>query len=97
MKRGPHEPARPAGLELTPNEAVPEPIEPELMPAPSNVELGPAGALDTSASGAGLRPPGASSVAPIGIPTGPTEDVAPGTPKGDVAPIASAPGIGGVI
>jgi hypothetical protein len=104
---GPHDPDKPIGPELKPNEASPW-VVPGLMPEPSNVDVEPVVALDTPAlkhgsvlavgsSGPGLSPPGASSVAPIGIPTGPTEDVAPSTPRGDVAPIAGAPTIGGAI
>ena len=104
---GPHDPDKPIAPELKPNEANPW-VVPGFMPEPSNVDVEPAVVLDTPAlqhgsvlavgsSGAGLSPPGASSVAPIGIPTGPTEDVAPSTPRGDVAPIAGAPTIGGAI
>jgi hypothetical protein len=45
----------------------------------------------------GLRPPGASSVAPRGIPTGPADDVVPGTPSGEVDPIAGVVGMSGAI
>jgi hypothetical protein len=104
---GPHDPDRPIGLELNPYEASPW-VVPGFMPEPSNVDVEPVVVLDTPAlkhgsvlavgsSGPGLSPPGASSVAPIGIPTGPTEEVAPSTPRGDVAPIAGAPTIGGAI
>jgi hypothetical protein len=44
--------------------------------------------LAVGSNGVGLMPPGESSVAPKGIPTGPTEDAIPGMPSGDVAPIA---------
>jgi hypothetical protein len=104
---GPHDPDNPIGPELRPNEASPW-VVPGLVPEPSNVDVEPVVVLDTPAlkhgsvlavgsSGPGLSPPGASSVAPIGIPTGPTEDVAPSTPRGEVAPIAGAPTIGGAI
>ena len=104
---GPHDPDKPIAPELKPNEANPW-VVPGFMPEPSNVDVEPAVVLDTPAlkqgsvlavgsSGPGLSPPGASSVAPIGIPTGPTEEATPGTPRGDVAPIAGAPTIGGAI
>jgi hypothetical protein len=75
-----------------------------LIPPPSNVELelvvpafrqGTVFAVGSSA--AGLSPPGESSVDPSGIPTGPTEDVAPGIPRGDVAPMAGGVGLSGII
>jgi len=44
-----------------------------------------------------LRPPGESSVAPSGIPTGPADEVAPGTPNGEVSPIAGVVGVSGAI
>ena len=44
----------------------------------------------------GLRPPGDNSVAPSGIPTGPA-DVIPGTPNGEVGPIAGVVGASGAI
>jgi hypothetical protein len=46
-------------------------------------------ALPSEPSGAGLRPPGLSSTAPIGMPTGPTgaPDV-PAPPRGEVIPMA---------
>jgi hypothetical protein len=97
---GPHDPDNPIVPELNPYEA-----SPWVMPEPSNVDVEPVVVLDTPAlkqgsvlavgsSGPGLSPPGASSVAPIGIPTGPTEEATPGTPRGDVA---GAPTIGGAI
>jgi hypothetical protein len=45
----------------------------------------------------GLRPPGVSSVAPKGIPTGPADEAAPGTPSGEVSPIAGVVGVSGAI
>jgi hypothetical protein len=45
----------------------------------------------------GLRPPGESSVAPRGIPTGPADEAAPGTPNGEVSPIAGVVGVSGAI
>ena len=72
-----------------------EPAVLVFMPAPSNVELEPAvlvlrqgSVAAVGSSGDGLSPPGESSIEPSGIPTGPTEDVAPGIPRGEVAPIA---------
>jgi hypothetical protein len=72
-----------------------EPAVPALMPPPSNVELElvvPAfeqgRVVTVGSSAAGLSPPGESSVEPSGIPTGPTEDVAPGISRGDVTPMA---------
>jgi hypothetical protein len=53
--------------------------------------------LAVGSSGIGLRPPGESSVAPSGTPTGAADDVAPGTPSGEVAPIAGAAGVSGAI
>ena len=50
--------------------------------------------LAVGSNGAGLSPLGESEVAPNGIPTGPTGDVAPGTPSGDVSPIAGLFGDG---
>jgi hypothetical protein len=51
--------------------------------------------LAVGSNGAGLSPLGDSEVAPNGIPTGPTGDVAPGIPSGDVSPIAGLFGEGG--
>jgi hypothetical protein len=91
---------------------MPEPDVLVLMPAPSKVDVEPTApgvlelvapapkqgsALAVGSTAAGLRPPGESSVAPIGIPTGPTEDVAPGIPSGDVIPIAGLFGVSGAI
>jgi hypothetical protein len=81
-----------------PSEIIPEPIVFVFMPAPSKVEAEPVvpvpdrpmpaqgSVLAVGSSGAGLRPPGVSSLEPNGIPTGPAGDVAPSTPRGDVAP-----------
>jgi hypothetical protein len=87
-----------------PSDVVPDPIVPIFMPAPSNVELElvvPAlrqgSVVAVESSGAGLSPPGESSIDPSGIPTGPTEDVAPGIPSGDVAPIAGEVGLSWII
>ncbi|HEY2528828.1 MAG TPA: hypothetical protein VGJ20_12915 [Xanthobacteraceae bacterium] len=92
-----------------PSEVVPEPIVFVFMPAPSKVEAEPVvpvpdrpvpahgSVLTVGSSGAGLRPPGVSSLEPSGIPTGPTDDVAPSTPKGDVAPMAGLAGVSGAI
>ena len=93
-----------------PDDAViPERIVFVLMPAPSNVELEPLVAvpdmpvpahgsiLAVGSSGAGLRPPGESSLEPSGIPTGPTPAVVPSMPRGDVAPIAGVVGVRGAI
>lgn len=105
---GPHDPLKPAAPELNAKFAVPGAITlVSTPPPPSKVEpivvVAPPGnpalkhgvLLAVGSSGAGLSPPGESSVAPIGIPTGPTCDVAPGMPRGDVAPMAGAPGAGG--
>jgi hypothetical protein len=51
--------------------------------------------LAVGSNGAGLSPLGEREVAPNGIPTGPTGDVAPGIPSGDVSPIAELFGEGG--
>src|SRR5271156_4117794 len=76
-----------------PGEVVPEPIVFMFMPAPSKVEVVPVpdrpvpthgSVLTVGSSGAGLRPPGVSSLEPNGIPTGPTDEVAPSIPRGDV-------------
>jgi hypothetical protein len=67
-------------------------IAPELNPegmAPEHGLL-----LAVGSNGAGLSPLGDSEVAPNGIPTGPTGDVAPGIPSGDVGPIAGLFGDG---
>ena len=88
---------------------IPEPIVFVFMPAPSNVEPDPLVAvpempvpahgsvLAVGSSGVGLSPPGESSLEPSGIPTGPAADVVPGTPKGDVVPIAGVVGLSGAI
>ena len=78
-----------------------------LTPAASNVELELFPTLEhelvlaVGSNGAGLRPPGESSLAPSGIPTGPTGDVtlvsAPGIPRGDVAPMAGEITVSGAI
>jgi hypothetical protein len=85
-----------------------KPIAPDaLMSAASNVELKPdrpalavpvlaqERLLAVGSKGAGLSPPGESAVAPMGIPTGPTPETAPGIPSGDVAPIAGRFGMSG--
>ena len=54
-------------------------------------------ALVVGSNAIGLSPPGDSSVAPSGTPTGPTDDVAPGMPRGVLVPIAGAIGIAGAI
>jgi hypothetical protein len=54
-------------------------------------------ALAVGSSGAGLKPPGESSIDPRGIPTPPTADVVPGTPSGDVAPIARLAVVSGAV
>jgi hypothetical protein len=59
---------------LTPPAETPEPLQGSVL------AVGP--------SGIGLTPPGKSSVAPSGMPDAPTGDIAPGTPSGEVAPIA---------
>jgi hypothetical protein len=61
-------------------------IAPELSPEGIALEHGLL--LAVGSNGAGLSPLGESEVAPNGIPTGPTGDVAPGIPRGDVNPIA---------
>ncbi len=92
-----------------PSEVVAEPIVFVFMPAPSKVEGEPViplpdrpvpahgSALAVGSSSVGLRPPGVSSLEPSGIPTGPSDDVAPGTPRGDVAPMAGLVGVSGAI
>jgi hypothetical protein len=92
-----------------PSEVVPEPIVFVFIPAPSKVEAEPVvpvpdtpvpehvSVLTVGSSGAGLRPPGESSLEPSGIPTGPTDEVAPNTPRGDVAPMAGLIGVSGAI
>jgi len=66
--------------------AAPQLIAPELRPEGMTLEHGLL--LAVGSNGAGLSPLGDSEVAPSGIPTGPTGDVAPGIPSGDVGPIA---------
>jgi hypothetical protein len=71
----------PSKVELDP--AVPEP--PIVGTAVEDIPGVPHGdILAVEPSGAGLRPPGTSSVEPNGIPAGPAE---PGLPNGDVMPI----------
>jgi hypothetical protein len=84
----------------TPNDDMPDPLPvvgavPQLTGVLMAPELRPEGMvlehgllLAVGSNGAGLNPPGESEVAPNGIPTGPTGDVAPGIPSGDVSPIA---------
>jgi hypothetical protein len=64
-------------------------------PKPEGVALEHGLLLAVGSNGAGLSPLGESEVAPNGIPTGPTDDVAPGIPSGDVSPIAELFGEGG--
>jgi hypothetical protein len=77
----------PSNVELIP--VVPDPPTPDAAipgkdePVPMQFEP-----LAVDPIGAGLRPPGSSSVAPRGIPVGEPEEVEPSTPRGDVAPIA---------
>ena len=70
-----------------------EPMAPELSPVGSALEHGLL--LAVGSKGVGLSPPGESEVAPNGIPTGPTGELAPGIPRGDVGPIAGLFGEGG--
>jgi hypothetical protein len=96
----------PASSKVEDEPAIPEPVA-ELpapdMPVPDTPD---AAAPDIPAArhgfvlviepnGDGLRPPGESSVAPSGIPTGPAADVAPGMPSGVAAPIAGTVGVSG--
>jgi hypothetical protein len=67
-------------------QAVGELMAPELSPEGTALEH--ELLLAVGSNGAGLSPLGESEVAPNGIPTGPTGDVAPGIPSGDVSPIA---------
>ncbi len=60
-------------------------MAPELRPDGVALEHGLL--IAVGSNGAGLSPPGETEVAPNGIPTGPTGEVAPGIPRGDVAPI----------
>jgi hypothetical protein len=80
--------------------AAPEPSKVETVPFMPLAEIPPpahGSVLAVGSSGIGLTPPGESSVAPSGIPTAPTDDVAPGTPSGEVVPIAGDVGIRGAI
>jgi hypothetical protein len=70
-----------------------ESMAPELRPEGMALEHGLL--LAVGSNGAGLSPLGESEVAPNGIPTGPTGDIAPGIPSGDVGPIAELFGEGG--
>jgi hypothetical protein len=93
------------------DEADDVPVVSVAMPAPSKVEPDPlmplvempipvpaqGSVLAVGASGIGLNPPGNSSVAPSGTPTAPADDVAPGMPSGEVAPIAGDVGVSGAI
>jgi hypothetical protein len=54
-------------------------------------------ALAVGSNAIGLNPPGESSVAPSGIPTGPADKVPPGIPSGEVGPIAGVVGVSGAI
>jgi hypothetical protein len=81
------DPPPPSKVELIP--AVADPVPPGAAipgkdePVPTQFEP-----VAVAPIGAGLRPPGSSSVAPRGIPVGEPAEVEPGTPRGDVAPIA---------
>jgi hypothetical protein len=80
-----------------PSEEVPEPMVFVFMPAPSKVEaepVMPAPDRPVPAHGSVLT---VGSLDPSGIPTGPTDDVAPSTPSGDVAPMAGLVGVSGAI
>src|SRR5262245_2173164 len=92
---GPHDPDKPLIPEFAPPASNVDVVMPDALevaaPAPTQ-GLAPA----VGSNGAGLSPPGASEVAPSGIPTGPTGDAAPGIPSGDVVPIAGAFGVNGV-
>jgi hypothetical protein len=72
-----------------------EPIAPELNPEGIAPALEHELLVAVGSNGAGLSPPGESAVAPNGIPTGPTGEVAPGIPRGDVDPIADPFGVSG--
>jgi hypothetical protein len=74
----------------------PDPVMLPMLPA-DVVVLVHGSLLAIGPSGIGLTPPGASSVAPSGIPTEPTDDVAPGTPSGEVVPMAGKAGVSGAI
>jgi hypothetical protein len=99
----PTEVATPAPIDAEVPDAVPvvvarpqvagELIAPELRP--EGVALEHVLLLAVGSNGAGLSPLGESEVAPIGMPTGPTGDVDPGVPSGDVSPIAGLLGKGG--
>jgi hypothetical protein len=66
-------------LDVPTDPAIPEPA----IPTPEHA------ALPMEPSGMGLRPPGLSSTAPIGTPTGPAEaGEEPKSPRGEVIPIA---------
>ena len=79
------------------------------IPALSKVELDPvmpvvevpvlvhASVLAAGSAAIGLTPPGKSSVAPSGMPAAPADEVVPGTPSGEVAPIAGDVGISGAV
>jgi hypothetical protein len=71
------------------------PVPAELMTEVPELAHGVALAIGSNAIG--LRPPGVSSVAPKGIPTGPADEAAPGTPSGEVSPIAGVVGVSGAI
>jgi hypothetical protein len=92
-------PLRPTEV-ATPTDDVPDAVPvvggaPQLAKKSKAPELKPEGValehellLAVGSNGAGLSPLGESEVAPKGMPTGPTGDVAPGIPRGDVNPIA---------
>jgi len=96
--REPHDPEKPIGPELSPNDAVPEAVVLVVMPAASKVgvelvapdvlelampALKQGSVLAVEASGDALRLPG--------------EDAAPGIPSGDVVPIAGLLAVLGAI
>jgi hypothetical protein len=58
------------------------PEEDEPVPVPRQLAVGVVGP-----TGAGPKPPGLISVAPIGIPVGRLDEVEPGRPSGDVIPM----------
>jgi hypothetical protein len=71
---------------------VPPPSKTELEPETPDAVLPIAEQLVSSdvPDGIGLRPPGWNSVAPSGIPIGPTDELDPITPRGEVWPIPRA-------
>jgi hypothetical protein len=86
-------PARPV-LQVPDEGALPDIPE---VPPPSKVEVEPESpdaalpiAEQLVPDGSGLMPPGWNSVAPKGIPAGPTDELDPITPRGEVWPIPGA-------